>query len=565
MAQQPVAPKKEPIKLAVNGLDADLIKALDFNTVFTTRKQVDNELRSIKSTLLNEGYLAVSIDSVHATKVLVTATFHQGKLYKWAQLKRGNAEEDVLSSIGFRDKLYRNKPLRPGEYQNLFEKLIKHYENNGYPFVSLNLDSIEFEDESISAVLNVQKNQLVKIDSIHIKGETSASDLYIYNYLSMKPGIPYNESLIRQIGSRLKEIPFVQQIKPAEIEFTEKSTELYLYIKDKKASQFNGILGVLPDNETGKITITGDARLRLKNALKRGELIDFNWRKLQTLTQDLKVSFNYPFLFNTPFGIDLNFKLYKQDSTFIELNRNIGVQFLLKGGNYLKVYLNNQTSDLLDASNFVNSTTLPPFADISTNIYGIGIKKEKLDYRLNPRKGFSVYFNGGAGIKTIKKINDLDESIYDDIKLRSTQYNLDAQAAVYLPLKNRSTVKVGVNAAYIYNENMFINEMHRIGGIKTLRGFDEISIIASAYSIFTLEYRFLLEQNSNLYVFFDGAYYENRSTGSFISDTPYGFGAGISFQTKPGIFSINYALGKQFDNPILFRAAKIHFGFINYF
>ena len=38
-----------------------------------------------------------------------------------------------------------------------------------------------------------------------------------------------------------------------------------------------------------------------------------------------------------------------------------------------------------------------------------------------------------------------------------------------------------------------------------------------------------------------------------------------SFATKAGIFNISYALGRQLDNPLLFRSNKIHFGFISVF
>jgi hypothetical protein len=60
-------------------------------------------------------------------------------------------------------------------------------------------------------------------------------------------------------------------------------------------------------------------------------------------------------------------------------------------------------------------------------------------------------------------------------------------------------------------------------------------------------------------------YYERRQLDTFVHDTPMGFGTGITFETKLGIFSLNYALGKEFNNQIVFRAAKIHFGLINYF
>jgi hemolysin activation/secretion protein len=173
----------------------------------------------------------------------------------------------------------------------------------------------------------------------------------------------------------------------------------------------------------------------------------------------------------------------------------------------------------------------------------------------------------GAGNKIIKHNSKLDANIYNGLKLNSAQYNAELEAEVFVPIKNRSALKLGSRSAYLQNDNMFQNELYRIGGLKTLRGFDEESIYASSYSIFTLEYRYLLEENSYLYVFGDGAYYENQSvsyTGDRY-DTPYGFGAGISFETKAGIFSINYALGKQFTNPINLKAGKVNFGIVNYF
>ena len=105
-----------------------------------------------------------------------------------------------------------------------------------------------------------------------------------------------------------------------------------------------------------------------------------------------------------------------------------------------------------------------------------------------------------------------------------------------------------------------------VAKVKTnIEGYFQCKLAPGKYSIFTLEYRFILEQNSYLYVFGDGAWYENNNVKNYVTDTPIGFGAGISFETKAGIFSINYALGKQFDNPIQLRSGKIHFGIVNYF
>ena len=48
-------------------------------------------------------------------------------------------------------------------------------------------------------------------------------------------------------------------------------------------------------------------------------------------------------------------------------------------------------------------------------------------------------------------------------------------------------------------------------------------------------------------------------------DAPYGYGAGISFETKAGIFSINYAIGQQQGNPPDLKAARVHFGIVSSF
>jgi len=147
----------------------------------------------------------------------------------------------------------------------------------------------------------------------------------------------------------------------------------------------------------------------------------------------------------------------------------------------------------------------------------------------------------------------------------TTEYHSELTFDYYFPLSSRHVINIGMMGAYQYNPSIFTNELYRFGGLKTLRGFDEESILASSYGIGKIEYRYILEQNSYLFAFFNEAYYENKSRNTNIHDTPFGFGTGITFETKIGIMSVSYALGKEFSNPIYFRDGKIHFGILNYF
>jgi len=542
-----------------------LLKKISYKKTFTTSTEREKELQKVLFICFDNAYLTAQYDSIIKDSTGIKAYLNTGTPYKWATLKNGNIDEGVLSEIGFREKLYNNKPFSFKDVKKIQERLIIYYENNGFPFASVKLDSISIQQDKITAQLFLTKNKEQKIDSINIVGNAKISDTYIYNYIGIKPKSRYNEAQLKKINTRIAELPFLRSTKPAIVKFTEKQNILTLYLEKKRASQFDGILGILPDNKTGKILFTGDVRLKLQNGLGKGELIDLNWRRLQTQTQDLKLRFIYPFLLKTPFGIDYNLKLYKKDTTFIDVNQNIGLQYMLIGGNYFKVFYINKNSTLLNTKGLENIQQLPNYADVSVNMYGVGVKYEKLDYRLNPRKGFYILLNTSAGKKTIKKNASINPAVYENIKLVSTQYIGDFEGAFFIPFANRNTFKIGNQTGFVEGENTFQNELIRIGGLKTLRGFDEESIFTSRYSIATLEYRFLLEQNSYLFLFYDQAWYENRNVNNYVYDHPSGFGAGISFETKAGIFSINYALGKQFNNPIQLRSGKIHFGIINYF
>jgi hemolysin activation/secretion protein len=220
---------------------------------------------------------------------------------------------------------------------------------------------------------------------------------------------------------------------------------------------------------------------------------------------------------------------------------------------------------LLSTEKYQFVEQLPDFADVRTNSYGLVMTFENLNYLYNPVKGWDIAIEIGVGDKLIKKNVSLNPVLYKGLELRSLQFNVSGYVNRFIKVKKRSTVMVGVLGGVINGKNIFENELYRLGGQRTLKGFDDESIFASSFAIGTLEYRFILEENSNLFVFTQGAYYDKNLINSHLYDMPYSFGLGINFQTKPGIFSVSYSLGSQLGNPVLLRSAKIHFGFVNYF
>jgi hemolysin activation/secretion protein len=532
---------------------------------YSSKLLIETQLKQDVSQLIRQGYLTCFIDSLTFDSLITTAYINVGTQYSWARIEQGNVDNETLRKASFKEKYFENKPVSPKSLEKIFQSIIYVSENNGYPFASIKLDRINIDSSSISGSLNLERGKKITIDSVIIKGSAKINPTYIYNYLDITPNDIYNEKTIKEINIKLSEIPFIKPTASSEVIFFKNTTKITVFADKKKASKFNGIVGFLPNQTTGKLLITGDLELMLHNELGKGEKIDFNWRKLQNNVTDLKTSLAYPFILNTSFGAKGSFYLYRRDTLYQDINSKIDIQYILPGANHVGLFYENKTSRLINTSHYKNTNTIPSNLDIIRNFYGINLLKTKLDYRYNPRKGINIILSGSIGNRKILKNPNLNSEIYDSLKTNTTQYNLIINIDGYIPLGNNSTFNLGFQGSRLEAPFIFNNELFRIGGFKTLRGFDEESIFASTYSIATIEYRYIIEKNSFARLFIDGAYYEKKTANGFSNDFPFGFGLGFSFETKAGIFSLDYALGYQQQELAPIRSAKIHFGFVNYF
>tara|TARA_R110000868_G_scaffold186329_2_gene428749 strand:+ start:334 stop:2022 length:1689 start_codon:yes stop_codon:yes gene_type:complete len=555
-----------------SNLDITGIEGLKIN--YKTVVKDSSETITIGNAVLKElykmGFLTAVIDSLSFKNGAHQIYITKGKEIQWTQLKKGNFTDEALEAIDFAPSIFESKTFSIKQLNKLFEKVITFYENRGYPFVSIQLKDVEFINQNqISAKLLLEKNTLYKIDSIQILGNSQIGKTYLLNYIGLYEGDLYQEKKIVTIEDRIREIPFVTMTAKPEIQFFEEGVKVVLRLDQKKASRFDGVLGLLTNENTGKVELTGDVDLNLMNGIKRGETFGLNWRKLKGNSQDLNVDMIYPYLFKTPFGVALDFKLFKRDTTFLDIETKVGINYLLERGDFVSLFIENKSSSLLSRDNFADAIQIPDLGDVRINSFGLAYVRNKTNYKYNPTNGLLVNLNFSAGRKELKKIRVLEQNkpeLYDSIQLKTNQFKGGILLEYYIPLAQRSTIKLANRSASIYSERLYANELMRIGGLRTLRGFDEESISASTYSIFTLEYRFLLDQNSFFSIFSDYGLYENNTTSiEYINDNPIGVGAGVSFETKAGIFTFNYAVGSQFGNPVDLRAAKIHFGFINFF
>lgn len=205
----------------------------------------------------------------------------------------------------------------------------------------------------------------------------------------------------------------------------------------------------------------------------------------------------------------------------------------------------------------LNNPTYSNLGSVKSNNYGLSFISSRIDYIPNPSSGFVIEITGSAGNRTSTSSDSL--TILKDLTYRG-----EVNAQFYFPLSQRHVLKLSNRSQFYNAPNIFQNELFRFGGLTNQRGFDEDELVSTTKSSSIVEYRFLLDKNSHVFAFYDQTWYENNSE-NYYNDSPLGFGIGFSFSTNFGVFSISTALGKQFDNPILIRDSKVHFGYIVYF
>jgi hemolysin activation/secretion protein len=262
---------------------------------------------------------------------------------------------------------------------------------------------------------------------------------------------------------------------------------------------------------------------------------------------------------------ELLFSIRRQDTSFVTVTQNYAFPYYFSAKNYLKFFYSNQQTSLISTKSFTNLNTLPIFADVNNQQYGIGFKYLHYINEFYPKKGYHITASIAFGNRTIIRNSQVQQNLYDSINLQSIQFNANLAAALYLPLAKRSVLYWGTQFQHIAATNLFQNELIRYGGLQSLRGFNEESLYAATFALFNFEYRFLLDSKTFMHLFFDQAIAKNPMATQTKITQPFGFGLGLNIASKTGVFSVTYALGKTNSAPINYSNGKIHFGVINYF
>lgn len=541
-----------------------------------------NLLVELVERLREKGYLLASADSFFRQKQGFKTVLFIEKKFACINLKMNPETKNWLHEAGFADFEKRLK-RGPAELFVLEKKLLQHVENQGFAFARVALDSLKIDSEKgeLSGILTVWPGPFFEFGELKIEGDAQISNAYLSNFLGIRPGSNYRFSQVQKIRSRLLSSPFLEPAREPTVSFLGDRATVNIFLKKKRASRFDFLLGLLPrpagQTDGPNLLLTGQFNAEFQNALGQGERLFAEIQRLRPETQRLDLEASWPWILGQPFGADGRLHLYKRDSTWLDFRADAGVQYLFEGGDFLKLFWESRSSNLLKINELqlISSRLLPANLDTRANTWGLETNLNRLDYRFNPRAGWELKTRLGAGFKRTIRNSDilkLDDAAgqfsaqYDSLAGRSAIGRGEIRAAFFQPIFRRTTLKIGLTGGGIFSQKpIFQNEQTRLGGAKLMRGYDEESIFGTRFLVGTIEWRLIIGENSHLAAFADYGYIENLTNRVQQFLHPLGLGAGMTFETKAGVFGLSLAVGRPENGGIDFQAAKIHIGYVSLF
>ena len=434
-------------------------------------------------------------------------------------------------------------------YQNveIFQKaIIEKLKAQGLSFGKSFLTDLEYRNaHALNARLIIDSGLKRRIDKINIKGYESLPKSYISYLTGLKIGSEFIESQIQQKTEKLDNIPFISVKKPTEVLFKKDSTELFLYLEKFNSNTFDGFLG-FGNNETSDFELNGYLNMVLLNNLNFGERLGVIYKNDGNGQQTFEGNVELPFVFSSPVTIGADLRIFRRDSAFSNSSQTVE----------LKYYLNEKLN-LKGAAEFTNSTSLEQenlnsiseIDDYNSSFYGIGAEYLKL----GPRQLFGVntFVNLNLSAGSRKTENDTE------------QYKLSLSGQHQININYRNRLYLNLNSQILISDNFLNNELFRFGGVNSIRGFAENSLLASRFAVLQTEYRYILDANLYANTVIDVGNYENRLNN--VNENILGYGAGIGLKSQAGIFNLIIANSVSDVQESTFSNTRIHINFTSFF
>ncbi len=522
-------------------------KAPDSTAVF-------NYLQRVLSFYGQKGFYFARVDSFRIFEKRKSPTvkiwLKEGKRLRLKSLRVHGTKVFSENNILDRFATRRGHIFQPERLQNDIERLLARYADRGYPLTRVQVERFRVDSirGSLSLLLNVAEGPVGRVDSIVVRGNKLTRKKTIVRETGLHIGERFSRRKIQRLPVRLKRLPFLHLSEDVAVHWDSSGKgTVVIPVREENMAHFDGTVGYNPPRGSQKGTITGLIDVSFQNLFGTGRTFSAFWQKKEAQSQEIRLFYREPWIWNRPLSASLHFEQRLQDSTYIRRAWSTGVDFRWLDHFQLSAQIGRETI-LPDSI----GTLLLGIRKSQSLRFSTGLQFDSRDDWLNPRTG--VFY----------------QTSVDFLRRRSESQNQSVRRAAldfegYWNWFGRQVWALALHGRDVRfpGEIVPVEEKFFLGGSRTLRGYREDQFRGSRLAWSNLEYRYLIGPQSRVFLFLDTGWVDDPKSaasgpGRFFK---IGYGVGVRLQTTLGIVGLDYGLGEG-DS---FTQGKIHLRLINRF
>lgn len=485
--------------------------------------------------LVENGFYDVAVLKTQPHQEGEEILYRRGKDYRIAQITVSDSLAKIFrTSTNFQTK----------NADSLRQRWTQVLAGQGYNFARIKTEYLGKKDDVPILKLSVVLGQQRRVNRLVIKDYDKVPQRFVRNLEHETLQKPYTSPLLISLQQSLQNHPYVTLSKPPQTLFTKDSTQVFLFLEKRKVNIFDAMIGFGNDREE-KINFSGTVNVQLRNVFNSFESLGLYWQRSPDKAQTFTAGFTFPYLFGSNMGTETTLNIFRQDTLFSNIKFEPGLFYNLG----LRQKLGLKGTLELSSSTQEQTTTLQNYSK-----KGIGIFYDWLQPAEEEILGARTLLHAEAGYLA---------NLYED-NTSAKQYRFYGRGEKNLRLRGAHYLNLRAEGGWLEsNLPITLNELFRIGGWNSLRGFNENSILAEKYGYGTLEYRYLINTQS----FFDafGQYGGLHNGALDTSPTFYSVGVGFQMYLPIGLMSFQISSGTFVGQPLKFADTKIHWGIITRF
>lgn len=528
--------------------DTEIRKELNFASDTTPdSSHIDKKLNSLLDKYYQNGYLNSEIKWTRREDTLIVEIEEGEPAIVDTIIFSGNnyfTSKSLHNLFDLKTGDRFNREILSADIQNLLER----YENQGFPYCQISVSDIQQEDNRLSITMEIDEGVRARIEEIVVRGNSITKENVVERELRIRENEFFSQRKLEQGRRYLERTGYFREVFPIALRHGRLKSDaiLVVTVEEAKTNRMNGVVGYVPETDTGNGYFTGLLDFSFKNLMGTGRKANVKWQRQDPHSSFLRFSYTEPWILGFPISAGVHLEQTIQDSTYTKRMASLFIETPITDNMTGSVTLSQE--EIIPGNRENNFVQNSKKQDVR-----FGAEYDTRNSFLNPTSG--SYYNLWIGYG---KRNYRD----DDRDSREASVSLNSEHI--FPTFNRQAISISLNGAFTSSEEdtIPIHERFPLGGASSLRGYKEDQFRGSHIAWTNLEYRFLLTRLSRFFLFFDSGYYYYKNWNPVtsklesIDDVKIGIGLGLRIESRLGIIGVDYGLGEDLS----LLNGKIHFG-----